>query len=118
MPFQPPDKMRTQRLLLRKPRLEDAQALYANYASDPNVARFTTWQAHSSSLETNEFLVHCLEEWRNGKGFPYVIAQPDADDAPFGMIHPHRGESLELLLQRSDQALYQAKARGRNCVAA
>jgi diguanylate cyclase (GGDEF)-like protein len=33
-----------------------------------------------------------------------------------GEIHPDLGENIELLLQRADEAMYQAKQDGRNCV--
>ena len=34
------DRLETKRLVLRKPRSEDAQSIFSRYASDPNVTRF------------------------------------------------------------------------------
>ena len=41
-------RIETDRLILRRFRLEDAEDMYANWASDPEVARFLTWPTHSS----------------------------------------------------------------------
>ena len=34
-----------------------------------------------------------------------------------GVVERREGEGLEAMLRRADRALYQAKERGRNCVA-
>ena len=36
----------TDRLILRRFTVEDAPAMYSNWASDPEVTRFLTWQPH------------------------------------------------------------------------
>ena len=35
-------------LILRPFRMEDAEDMYANWASDPEVTRYLTWPAHGS----------------------------------------------------------------------
>lgn len=52
----------TPRLLLRRFTLEDAQAMYDNWASDPEVTQFLTWHAHES-VEVSRML---LEAWTAG----------------------------------------------------
>ncbi|MCR5079293.1 MAG: GNAT family N-acetyltransferase, partial [Bacilli bacterium] len=46
----------TERLILRKLKQEDAEAIFHNWASDPEVARYVTWPAHTS-IETTNALV-------------------------------------------------------------
>lgn len=46
----------TDRLILRRFRLEDAEDMYANWASDPEVGRFLTWPTHSSVEVTKSLL--------------------------------------------------------------
>ena len=48
----------TRRLLLRRFRREDAEDMFANWASDPEVTRFLTWPAHSSAGVTRMLLDH------------------------------------------------------------
>ena len=46
----------TERLILRRFRLEDAQAMYDRWASDPEVTRFLTWPPHASADSTRQLL--------------------------------------------------------------
>jgi len=47
--------LETERLILRKMTLEDAEAIFA-YASDPEVSRYTLWEAHRSIEDSRAFL--------------------------------------------------------------
>lgn len=52
----------TQRLILRKAAAEDAQAMFQNWASDPEVTRFLTWPTYTS-LDSAHFILNfwCAE---------------------------------------------------------
>ena len=41
-------RIETDRLILRRYVIEDADAMYKNWASDSEVTKFLTWQPHSS----------------------------------------------------------------------
>ena len=82
-----PDRQTTARLILRKPRLDDAEAIFLSYATDELVPRYTMWRVHDSVDDTRIYLETCLEEWSSGRGFPYVIECQDTPDHPVGMIH-------------------------------
>ncbi|MEM7224049.1 MAG: GNAT family N-acetyltransferase [Pseudomonadota bacterium] len=82
----PPAEISGARLTLRRPRLEDARALFESYTQDPEVAHFLTWQPHGSQEETERFLTYCLDEWQTRASFPYVIELFEAI-GPCGMIH-------------------------------
>ena len=84
-----PEQLATARLLLRKPKLEDADAIFNAYAGDKDIPRYMTWRAQATANQTRRFLTLCLGEWSEGSGFPYVIAHPNKPDHPFGMIHLH-----------------------------
>ncbi|MBL4907780.1 MAG: GNAT family N-acetyltransferase [Sneathiella sp.] len=89
-----PLQFKTDRLLLRKPSLEDDQKLFDVYASKEQISRYMTWRPHTSVVETRDFLKRCLEEWSNGKGYPYIIERLDnqgdlLERGLFGMIHMH-----------------------------
>ena len=85
-----PESMTTTRLLLRKPCLADAEAIFAAYAADPEVVRYVTWQAHGSVEDTRGFLAYCESEWAEDHSYPYVLCSKEAPENPFGMIHPRR----------------------------
>jgi len=82
-----PEKITTERLLLRKPVAQDAVRIFEAYATDPEVVRFLTWEAHNNADETSAFIAACLDEWEENRKWPYVITKGGMPDAPIGMIH-------------------------------
>lgn len=52
-------ELATARLTLRRFEIEDAENMYYNWASDPEVTRYLTWPAHKS-VEVTE---HVLRDW-------------------------------------------------------
>jgi RimJ/RimL family protein N-acetyltransferase len=50
--------LHTERLELRPPSMEDADAIYHGYATDPEVARYVIWTPHESIERTRAFLEH------------------------------------------------------------
>ena len=50
-----PESKNTTRLLLRKPRMDDAEEIFDRYASDDAVGEFLSWPIHSAIEETREF---------------------------------------------------------------
>ena len=47
----------TERLLLRPLTVDDAESAFANWTSDPDVAKFMRWELHKSISETREWLL-------------------------------------------------------------
>src|SRR5262245_20672748 len=71
-----PPTLYTDRLLLRRPVLADAEAIFS-YASDPEVTRYVGWPRHRASGDTQAFIAFSDDEWeRDGVG-PYLIMQGD-----------------------------------------
>ena len=56
--------LETERLVLRRMRLEDASDLF-EYASDPEVSLYTTWYPHQSIDDSREFLTRILSLYEN-----------------------------------------------------
>ncbi len=67
------ERIETPRLVLRKPVLADAEAVYARYSSDPEVTRFLSWPTHRSIEETRSFLRSSDVEWQRWPAGPYLI---------------------------------------------
>lgn len=49
-------RLQTERLILRRFTVEDAPAVYANWASDPEVTRYLTWPVHASAEVTGQLM--------------------------------------------------------------
>ncbi len=84
-----PEQIETERLVLRKPRMEDAFVLFTAYMQDPEVTRYTTWRPHRRTTRRRRHLFEtALPPGKTRTRFPYVITLKEKDD-PFGMIDLH-----------------------------
>ncbi|MTI96150.1 MAG: GNAT family N-acetyltransferase [Firmicutes bacterium] len=67
-------ELHTERLLLRKLKSTDADAVF-QYASDPQVARYTTWEFHRSIEASREFVNFVLQCYEQGKVAPWALVE-------------------------------------------
>jgi ribosomal-protein-alanine N-acetyltransferase len=67
------EQIETPRLVLRKPEIADAEAIFARYSSDPEVTRFLGWARHRTLEETRAFLEFSNAEWQRWPAGPYLI---------------------------------------------
>ncbi|MBI1813969.1 MAG: GNAT family N-acetyltransferase [Deltaproteobacteria bacterium] len=81
----PPEIIRTARLLLRPPRLDDAAAIFHAYTRDPDVTRYLVWTPKQSVSEVGDFIRRSMAAWSAGSQFPWVITL-HGSSGPIGMI--------------------------------
>ena len=63
----------THRLILRRLRAEDAEDMFINWASDPEVTRFLTWPAHTSVDVTRSLLSDWIPRYEDSGYFSWAI---------------------------------------------
>jgi ribosomal-protein-alanine N-acetyltransferase len=85
--MKPPERIKTERLVLRKPRLDDTPAVFAGWAQDKEVTCFLTWRPHQTIGQTKEFIQSCLSAWGYESRFPCMITLKENDEI-VGMIDP------------------------------
>jgi ribosomal-protein-alanine N-acetyltransferase len=68
-----PDRFETSRLILRKPTLQDAEAVFTRYSSDKQVTKYLGWPRHQSIGDTQGFLAFSDAEWDRSLAGPYLI---------------------------------------------
>ena len=68
-----PERIETERLILRRPQSVDATSIFHRYASDPEVTRFLAWPTHRSVADTRLFLEYAEECWCRWPAGPYLI---------------------------------------------
>lgn len=80
-------ELRTERLVLRRARDDDALPLFLDYTSDPECARFLRRGPHAQVGQTGAMLAGWFDAaWRNQDGpFGWVVARRD-DDGPIGVF--------------------------------
>ena len=77
--------LKTSRLILRKAVLADAQPMYGNWASDPEVTRFLTWPAHDSVETTRRILESWIEGYAKDNYYQWMIVLKELGQ-PVGSI--------------------------------
>ena len=77
--------METPRLILRKFTMDDAQAMYENWASDPEVTMFLTWPTHGSVEVTENVLKSWVDGYAQDDFYQWAIVPHDVG-APIGAI--------------------------------
>lgn len=79
-------QLETSRLILRRFSMEDAGAMYRNWASDREVTKFLRWPAHANP-EVSE---RVLKEWTNAYSsegyYQWAIVLKNSGDEPIGSI--------------------------------
>jgi len=85
--MKPPEQIGTERLILRKPKPEDAHLAFEGWTQDTEVTRYLTWRPHQSSEQTKEFIRRCIVDWNRGWRFPYIITTKESGEV-IGMIDP------------------------------
>lgn len=76
----------TERLILRRFKTEDAEAMYKNWASDEEVTRFLTWPPHSSIELTKDILQDWINDYKNEDSYNWGITIKENGDEPIGSI--------------------------------
>lgn len=77
--------LETSRLLLRPFQSSDAPFIYANWASDPEVSRFWTWEAHCDLSVTEAVLADWLRAYDQPDTFHWAIVRKESSE-PIGAV--------------------------------
>lgn len=75
--------LQTQRLTLRKFTVDDVNAMYRNWASDPEVTKFMTWPAHADESITRMVIESWVREYDRDDYYQWAI---EFEGEPIGSI--------------------------------
>lgn len=93
--MKPPEIINTERIILRKPRMDDAAEIFAGWVQDLKVTLNLTWRPHKNIETTKAMLERAIAAWGQDVRFPFVITDKDTDQL-MGMIEMrmdgHRAE--------------------------
>ena len=77
--------LESERLVLRGLTEEHAEAVYRNWTSDPEVAKYMPWNIHRSPAETAEWLCQCCKKRESDQFYDWGIFLKETG-APIGTI--------------------------------
>ena len=79
-------RLETEHLILRRFVIDDAMAMYKNWASDDEVTKFLTWQAHSSIEDSKAVLEDWIRSYKKEDFYQWAIVPKENNDEPIGSI--------------------------------
>lgn len=86
-------RIETDRIILRRYEMTDAKNLYKNWACDPDVTKYLTWQPHASVDVTEGLLAEWIEHYQDPKTYHWTIELKELGE-PIGDISVvHIGEN-------------------------
>lgn len=75
----------TERLLLRRFRMDDAEAMFRGWASDGEVTRYLTWQPHGNAEVTKKLTASWVEQYARKDCYRWCIVWKENGE-PIGCI--------------------------------
>ena len=75
----------TSRLILRQAQIEDAEAMFRNWANDPQVTKFLTWPAHGNIEVTKKLLENWVASYEKRDYYQWMIVLKEIGE-PIGSI--------------------------------
>lgn len=79
------NKLVTDRCILRKVKKDDAEPMFRNWASDPEVTKYLAWASHENIQVTKEIIDNWLLEEKDPKTVRFIITIK-GNDEPIGSI--------------------------------
>ena len=80
-------KLESDRLILRRLEESDAEAMFSNWASDPEVTKFLTWPTHQSVDVSKYVLSTWIPLYEKDDYYQWAITLKELGDEPIGTIH-------------------------------
>ena len=86
----------TGRLILRRFTMNDAKAMYENWASDPDVVKYITKPRHKSIEESQAILADWTGQYNNKDFYLWAIVLRESGEEPIGFtLVVHHDDSVE-----------------------
>ena len=88
----------TDRLVLRRFEVSDAEAMYRNWANDREVTKYLTWPVHADPEVTGALLETWVKEYENDHYYQWAIGLKERNGEPIGSISVvHSRDDIEMV---------------------
>ena len=89
------NNIETDRLLLRKVEMNDAESIFNNWAKDPENVKYVTWKAHESIDETTRIVSSWISNYKSEKYYRWMIVLKENNSVVGGIDVVSMFEDLE-----------------------
>lgn len=79
-------RLESKNLILRRLTMDDAQAMYDNWASDDEVTKYLTWPTHENIGVTKSVLKDWMQKYEQDDYYNWAIIYKENGDEPIGNI--------------------------------
>ena len=90
-------RLETERLILRRFVIEDSAAMYKNWASDEEVAKYLTWSTHSSPEISRKVTEDWVNLYSDEKFYQWAIVPKDIGEPIGGISVVHMNEDVSMV---------------------
>ena len=88
-------QIETERLILRRFTIDDAPAMFKNWASDPEVTKFMTWPTHKDVGVSRWVLDSWIPSYEKDDYYVWAITLKENGTEPIGIIHGLPKDEIE-----------------------
>lgn len=78
----------TERLILRRFVIDDAETMFNNWANDPEVTRFLSWEPHGDVEVTKTLLQFWVEDYKNSNCYNWAIVYDNNLIGTISLLNP------------------------------
>jgi ribosomal-protein-alanine N-acetyltransferase len=78
-------ELETERLILRRFTIDDAEKMFNNWANDDEVTKYLIWQPHKDINVTIDFIKECMKKYENDDFYDWVIILKEINE-PIGSM--------------------------------
>ncbi len=78
----------TDRLILRRFVIEDAEDMFNNWANDPEVTKFLSWEPHGDIEITKKLLSQWVKSYDNPDTYNWAVVLNDTPIGSVSLLHP------------------------------
>lgn len=90
----------TPRLVLRKFRAGDAEAMFRNWTNDPEVTRYMTWAPHGDVNITRKYVADCIKGYEKPLYFHWILEKEGEPIGSLGVFEALGGWEMGYCLSR------------------
>ncbi|MCC8191443.1 MAG: GNAT family N-acetyltransferase [Ruminococcus sp.] len=73
-------RLETDRLILRRFTIADAEGMFNNWASDDDVTKYLTWPTHQNVEMTREYINYCLQGYSESAFYTWVMESKESHE--------------------------------------
>jgi ribosomal-protein-alanine N-acetyltransferase len=89
--------LETERLILRRFTLDDVDAMFKNWANDPEVTKYLTWQPHGNPENSREIIKSWIELYDKPDFYSWAIVLKSTGEAIGSISIVHKNDDIHMV---------------------